>query len=104
MRLLSKNYLIRKDKGKRDKFFKAESRKLVYRAVFTNRLLPSRVRLFAFRKLAYISKHSSIGQLRNRCILTGRGRGVFRFFKLSRFQFKKFANLGYLTGVERTGW
>ncbi len=42
-----------------------------------------------------------ITRTRNRCILTGRGRGVLSRFKVSRHMFKKLANNGLVNGVRK---
>jgi succinate dehydrogenase (ubiquinone) iron-sulfur subunit len=41
---------------------------------------------------------------RNRCILTGRARAVFKYFKLTRMMFKNLAVKGNLVGLRKASW
>jgi ribosomal protein S14 len=47
------------------------------------------------------SKYSSFTRTRTICILTGRTRSVYRFFRLSRIKIREYANAGYFTGVTK---
>jgi small subunit ribosomal protein S14 len=97
-------YLKPKDLRNRFNFSKLEFKKLLLKSMFFDRRLPKLFRLYVYRLFVLNGRKHTIVRIRNRCILTGRGRGVYSFFGLSRFQFKKLANLGLLTGIERTGW
>ena len=50
------------------------------------------------------SKYSSFTRTRTICILTGRSRSVYRFFRMSRIKIREYANAGYFTGVTKTSW
>ena len=43
-------------------------------------------------------------RLRNRCQLTGRPRGCFRKFKISRLCFREMALFGLIPGVTKASW
>lgn len=43
-------------------------------------------------------------RIRNRCELTGRPRGFYRDFKLSRNKFRELANNGLIPGVTKASW
>lgn len=49
-------------------------------------------------------RDSSPVRLRNRCLLTGRSRGVMRQFKLSRLTFREMALHGMIPGVTKSSW
>ncbi len=49
-------------------------------------------------------RDSSPVRLRNRCQLTGRARGVYRKFKLSRLAFRELASMGMIPGVTKSSW
>lgn len=51
-----------------------------------------------------LPKNSSPVRLRNRCQLTGRARGYYRKFKLSRLCFREMANNGLIPGVVKASW
>lgn len=42
-----------------------------------------------------------LGKVRNRCILTGRGKGVYRRFKMSRIKVREGALAGHLACVRK---
>lgn len=41
---------------------------------------------------------------KNRCQLTGRSRGVYKKFNLSRIKFRELAHQGLLPGVSKASW
>lgn len=55
-------------------------------------------------KLQRMSKFGSDVQVRNRCELTGRGRGFLRTFRLSRIAFRELALRGMIPGVTKSSW
>jgi small subunit ribosomal protein S14 len=61
-------------------------------------------RLAAVVALNKLPKNSSPVRLRNRCQITGRGRGCLRKFKLSRLCFREMANSGLIPGVVKASW
>ena len=89
------------DARRRTKFYKNMCVSVFYKSIVQNQNLPLHIRLFAQEKMG---KAESIVKIRNRCILTGRGRGVYRFCKLSRIKLKEKASAGALMGVSKTSW
>jgi small subunit ribosomal protein S14 len=55
-------------------------------------------------KLAKLPRNGAINRVRNRCELTGRSRGYYRKFKLSRICIRTLANEGKLPGVLKASW
>ena len=55
-------------------------------------------------KLNDLPRNSSYIRIRNRCILTGRTRGVYRKFRLSRIKIRELSMLGALPGVVKSSW
>jgi small subunit ribosomal protein S14 len=51
-----------------------------------------------------LPKNSSPVRLKNRCKLTGRGRGYIRYFGLSRIMFRDMALNGLIPGVKKASW
>ena len=43
-------------------------------------------------------------RIRNRCNLTGRPRGYYRKFGLSRIAFREMANNGFIPGITKASW
>lgn len=61
-------------------------------------------RLAAVHKLAEMPRNSSKVRIRNRCVLTGRARGYYRKFGLSRIALRELASAGFLPGVTKASW
>ena len=55
-------------------------------------------------KLNDLPRNSSSIRYRNRCKLTGRTRGVYRKFKLSRIKIRELSMSGDLPGVVKSSW
>lgn len=54
--------------------------------------------------LQKLPKNSSPVRIKNRCSITGRGRGYLRAFGLSRIQFRELALQGMIPGVKKASW
>ena len=61
-------------------------------------------RIILQNKLNELPKNSSSIRYRNRCELTGRSRGVYRKFKLSRIAFRELAAVGQIPGITKSSW
>jgi small subunit ribosomal protein S14 len=55
-------------------------------------------------KLQKLPRNSSKTRIRNRCWKTGRARGVFRDFGLSRHVFREMAHQCLLPGITKSSW
>ena len=93
---------IEKDKKKRYLFLKYEKDKKILKALSQTQSLPLVLRHKAKQALSTFPKDSSIVRLRNRCIITGRGRSVLTGFNLSRLMLRKLARDGMLTGIRKS--
>jgi len=56
------------------------------------------------KKLSELPRNSSHIRIRNRCELTGRTRGVYRKFGLSRIKLRELSMKGSLPGVVKSSW
>lgn len=54
--------------------------------------------------LAELPRNSNAVRLHNRCAVTGRARGFYRKFGLSRLTFRKMALEGKIPGVKKASW
>jgi len=55
-------------------------------------------------KLQKLPRDSSRVRLHNRCLFSGRPKGFFRNFKISRHYIREMALLGYLPGIKKASW
>jgi small subunit ribosomal protein S14 len=56
------------------------------------------------RELQQLPRNSNPTRTRNRCWLTGRSRGFYRDFGLSRHVLREMAHEGLLPGVTKSSW
>ncbi len=84
-------YLILKDRRNRLLFNLYERRRKVLRAIIENRAIPLNIRNNAYNILITLPRETSSTRMRNRCILTGRSRGIYKRFGVSRIIFRKLA-------------
>jgi small subunit ribosomal protein S14 len=74
------------------------------KAIADNDQLPMEERFTARLKLAELPRNSSKVRIRNRCELSGRPRGVYRKFKLSRIALRDLASTGQIPGMVKASW
>ena len=56
------------------------------------------------RKLQRLPRNSNATRLTNRCLLSGRAKGVLRGFGISRHFFRELAHEGLLPGLKKASW
>lgn len=101
---------IKQDKYKRTLVSKRTVPQLVHKVICHDRSHESSFlnNWYAYKKHARTLHHSSKNavhtQIRNRCILSGRSKGVHRFCKLSRIRIRELAGKGLLVGVTKASW
>ncbi|MBE9225757.1 30S ribosomal protein S14 [Phormidium sp. LEGE 05292] len=61
-------------------------------------------RLAIHRQIQQLPRNSAPTRLRNRCWVTGRPRGYYRDFGLSRHVLREWAHQGLLPGVVKSSW
>ncbi len=66
--------------------------------------LPLDERFNLVLKLASLPRNSAKIRVRNRCELTGRPRGYYSKFKLSRNMVRELAGFGLLPGLIKSSW
>ncbi|KAI0393397.1 glucocorticoid receptor-like (DNA-binding domain) [Xylariaceae sp. FL0594] len=98
------NTWIIRDHSKRKAFAANEPERQALRYIIQNTTLPARTRAEAQLQLAKMHCYTRPTQIRNRCILGGKSRGVFRDFKMSRYQFRMEALAGNIPGVKKASW
>jgi small subunit ribosomal protein S14 len=87
-------YKARRDKAKR----------AALKAVVMDRTLPVEDRFNASLKLARLPRNGAAVRVRLRCKLTGRPRGNYRKFELSRIMVRELGNQGQIPGMVKASW
>lgn len=81
----------------------AEKRKAL-KAIIMNKETSDDDRMQAVMKLEAMNKNGAKIRYRNRCGVTGRPRGNYRIFNLSRIEFRELASSGMVPGVVKSSW
>ena len=92
-RQIKRQLLYQQFKHKRD-FFKQK--------IKTSLLLDAK--LYWHFKLQQLPRNSSLVRQHRRCLISGRPKGIFRFFGLSRHFIREYAYQGFLPGVIKASW
>lgn len=82
--------------------FSARRARLVAQA--RDKTLSAEERFAAQLKLNQLPKNSNLNRVINRCELSGRPKGVYRKFKLSRIALRDLASAGLIPGVTKSSW
>ncbi len=86
--------LVKKYSGKRERL----------KEVARDRSLPPEERFHAYLKLAELPRNSAANRVRNRCEVTGRPRGYYRKFRLSRIAVRELGSVGQIPGLVKSSW
>ena len=84
-----------------DKFFK---KRQALKKIIMDKKLTLEERFKAQQKLSKLPRNSSKIRVRNRCLVTGRPRGNYRKFKMSRIAFRELASTGQVPGILKSSW
>ncbi len=74
------------------------------KAVAEDESLPMDERFTARLKMQALPRNSHPTRVRSRCALTGRARGNYRKFGLSRLMLRELASNGLIPGVTKSSW
>ena len=100
---MAKKSMIEREK-KRIKLYKKYSLKRANLLKKYNSEKSFNLKLELHSKLQKLPRNSSKTRIRNRCWKTGRSRGVFRDFGLSRHVFREMSHQCLLPGVTKSSW
>ena len=96
--------IVKRDQKRRNLFLKNELTRVQYKSIIKNFSIAGKAKEKYVTKLNQIPRNSSRVRIKNRCILTGRGKAVYRFCRLSRIRFRELAAQGLLLGVSKSSW
>jgi len=96
--------LIQKDKKRRNLSYVYEANRFILKNIIKNKNLTTTIRWNAAIKLSILPNNSSKVKQSNRCINTGRKKGIVSMFKLSRISFLKLARSGMISGLRKFYW
>ncbi|HEY9609599.1 30S ribosomal protein S14 [Allocoleopsis sp.] len=100
---MAKKSMIEREKKRQKLIDKYADKREELKEQFEN-AATQREKLEAHRKLQQLPRNSAPNRLRNRCWVTGRPRGYYRDFGLSRHVLREWAHKGLLPGVVKSSW
>ena len=101
---MAKMSSIEKNNRRKRLVAKFAAKRAALLAMANDQSLPQEERFAARLKLAELPRNSAPGRVRNRCGLTGRPRGYYRKFNLSRIALRELASAGHVPGVTKSSW
>ena len=101
--IIMKN-LIARDRKRRALVEKYAGRRKELKTLLSQRNLPQEERQALQKKLNALPRDSVKCRVTNRCLLTGRSRGVSKTFRISRIKFRELASNGAIPGVKKASW
>jgi small subunit ribosomal protein S14 len=81
-----------------------KAKRAVLKAIVMDRSRPVEDRFEATLKLARLPRNGAAVRVRLRCTLTGRSRGNYRKFRLSRNMLRELSNSGQIPGMLKASW
>ena len=101
---MAKTNMIMREKRRARIVKKYASRRAELKETIRSPKTSHEVRQAAQATLQALPRDSSATRQRNRCAITGRSRGVYRKFGLSRVKIREVANRGEIPGLVKASW
>ena len=101
---MAKLALINRDQKRRALVKKYSKKRAALEAIISDSKASDEVRFEARLKLQQLPRNANPTRLRSRCAMTGRPRGFFRKFGLSRSKLREFAMRGEIPGIVKASW
>ena len=94
------------DKNKKRIYMVAlhKDKRMALKAIIKDKKVSQEDRFKAVLKLSSLPRNGSQIRVRNRCEVTGRPRGNYRRFSMSRIAFRDLASSGQLPGITKASW
>jgi small subunit ribosomal protein S14 len=101
---MAKKSSIEKNERRRRMTKQFAGRRSRLKAIAMDKTTPMEERFAASLKLAAMPRNGSATRIRNRCEVTGRPRGVYRKFKMSRIAMRELGSKGLVPGLVKSSW
>jgi small subunit ribosomal protein S14 len=95
---------VNKNERRKKLVAKTAAKRAKLKAVANDKTVDETERLIARLKLAELPRNGNPTRIRNRCELTGRSRGFYRKFRLSRIMLRELGNKGLIPGLTKSSW
>jgi small subunit ribosomal protein S14 len=99
---MAKKSMIEREKKRQGLVAKYAQKRAALKEQFAS--APQEEKMDIHRQIQRLPRNSAPNRVRNRCWVTGRSRGYFRDFGLSRHVLREMAHEGLLPGVTKSSW
>lgn len=101
---MAKKSVIERNRKRQRMARRYAAKRAQLKAMAEDRSLAMDERFQARLKLAKLPRNSSAVRVGNRCEITGRPRGTYRKFRMSRITLRELASLGQIPGMVKSSW
>jgi small subunit ribosomal protein S14 len=101
---MAKKSAIEKNERRRRLVAKFKAKRAELKKIVMDRSREPEERFEAVLALAALPRNGAAVRVRNRCALTGRPRGYYRKFGLSRIALRELASQGQIPGCVKASW
>ena len=101
---MAKTSVIERNKKRQRMVARYATKRAALKAKTKDESLSPEDRFNAWIKLAELPRNSSATRVRLRCQISGRGRGNYRKFRLSRIAMRELASQGQIPGMVKSSW
>ena len=101
---MAKKSAVERNRKRRRLTARDSTKRAALKEIANDRDLPMEVRFNARLRLAKMPRNGAAVRVRNRCELSGRPRGYYRKFRISRIALRELAAFGLIPGMVKSSW
>ncbi len=101
---MAKKSAIERNNKRRKLSRRYAAKRAELKVIANDRSMPMEERFAARLKLAKLPRNSSPVRVCNRCEVSGRPRGYYRKFRMSRIALRDLASTGQIPGMTKSSW
>ena len=101
---MAKKSAVERNKKREKLIRKASARRAALKATLHDKDLPAEERFAAAMALNKLPKNACPVRAHNRCEISGRPKGFYRKFRISRIALRELASQGQIPGVVKSSW
>ena len=101
---MAKVSAMQKNEKRKRLVAKYATKRAELKALASNKNIPEDERWVASMQLAKLPRNGAQTRVRNRCQITGRPRGYYRKFKMSRIALRELGSSAMVPGLTKSSW
>lgn len=101
---MAKKSAVEKNIHRRKLVKRFGNKRAALKEIARDRSLAPEERFQAYLKLAALPRNSAKSRIRNRCEVSGRPRGFYRKFRISRIALRELGATGQIPGLVKSSW